>query len=70
MFDLFLKGLMVGIGFLSMIKRCQMKYRWGRLLISVRLGRLLVSSNVEDVCCRGGLKRFSRICSEVGVDPK
>ena len=58
MFDLFLKGLMVGIGFLSMIKRCQMKYRWGCLLISVLLGRLLVSSNVEDVVLSWGIKKI------------
>ena len=41
--------LMVGIEFLAVIKRCQMKYLWGCLLSLVRLGRMHVLSNVQYV---------------------
>ena len=35
-----------------------MKRLWGRLLLLVRLGRMLVSSNLEDVVLMWGVKRI------------
>ena len=52
-----LKVLMGAIEFLAMIKRSLMKYLWVRLLSLVHLGKMLVSSNVEDVMMRWGIKR-------------
>ena len=56
MFDLLLKVLMGVIEFLARIKRCLKKYLWVRLLNLVHLGKILVSSNVEDVVMRWRIK--------------
>ena len=41
-----------------------------RLLKLVRLGKMFVSTNVGVSVMKWWKKRFSRICSEIGVDPK
>ena len=72
MFDILLKVLIDMREFLALINRCLMKCLWVRLPSLVHPKKLFVSSNVRVFAMKwgGGLKGFSRICSEVGVEPK
>ena len=56
--------------FLVVIRKYLRKVLLGHLQGWIRLEKMLGSSNVECLRKCGGIKGFSRICSEVGVQPE